>query len=189
MANKRYKILDGALDYLAFGTDATDVKLPANTPLRKFQEWRDKERKVTYDRLEASLPEELLPVKVNPFFRGVTADDPIQVTLSKRVNDNTVAKKGLTPGNVIISDTITGIAVRGYTPAKCTVILPFNDSRTDTPKSQLTGLPYKRSNTASYTFPYGRETNTEFEADVRAAIKGAFPADDNASFRFTTEKY
>ena len=189
MANKRYKILDGALDYLAFGDEATDVKLPANTPLRKFEEWRDKERKITYDRTEQSLPKELITVKVNPFFRNVTVDDPIQVTLSKRVNDNTVAKKGLAPGNVITSDTITGISVTGYTPAKCTVTLPFNDARAEKPKSQLTGLPYKRSNTASYTFPYGRGTNTEFEAEVRAAIKGAYSATDKASLRFTAEKH
>lgn len=41
---RRFKILDGALNYLRDGDDATDVTLPAGTPLRRFQEYRNKEQ-------------------------------------------------------------------------------------------------------------------------------------------------
>lgn len=38
MANKRFKVLQGALRYLRTNEDDINVTLPAGTPLRKFQD-------------------------------------------------------------------------------------------------------------------------------------------------------
>lgn len=188
MANKRYKILDGALEYLAFGDTATDVTLPANTPLRKFQEWRNNEREVNYERLEQSLPGSISEVGVNPFAMPLDGTAIAKAPISQRVLDLNSLADTRGAANVITAVPSTARNYENFEPAKAIVTLPFNDPRTETPTSQLTGLKYNRANKTSYTIPYGKKTGTLLESEVRAEIVAAVNAIAGASVRFKSEK-
>lgn len=186
---RRYKILDGALNYLKFGDTASDVTLPANTPLRSFQEWRNNERKITYERTEQSLPGSIDEVSLNPFGLPVDVANQYVVPVSNRAKVFGLGDSVLAAGNTDKDVPEGAIRTRGFVPAKAYVSVPFNDPRPGDPTSKLTGLKYARSNTRSFTLPYGASTANPRESEVRAAII-AVVAQDNIqnSVRFTSEK-
>jgi hypothetical protein len=189
MANKRFKILKGALQYLRNGDTASDVSLPAGTPLRKFQEWANNEREITYTRRTESKPQLFLEGKVNPFALDADAANLVTVPISKRVELNSTVKAAFTVGGVSVDPAVPGSKKRGFVPAKCTVIVPNASLNKTNEPSQYTGVRYSSKGRETFTFPYGRKTSTAKEADVRADIKTVFASNTTYDFRFVSEKY
>lgn len=186
---KRYKVLDGALDYLKYGDTASDVTLPANTPLRKFQEWRNKERKIEYERDNDSLPKSLLDVAIHPFFEAFDTTNYIVVPLSQRTKEAQITTPLLAKANHADSIDDAGEKPKGYKPATCTVSVPNASKNDPNAQSSLTGIKYNKRGTSSYTFPYGITTAKNRESEVRAEIRAAAPDGNNYVFGFTSEVY
>jgi hypothetical protein len=185
---KRFKILDGALNYLKFGDTSSDVTLPAGTPLRKFQEVRRKERAVTYVRETSSLPKSFEIVSINPFAFPVNDTVEAKIPMSQRVAESSAASEAFTVAGISRGATVKGSKYRGFIPAKCTLSIPFaGNAKTDEP-SKLTGVKYSTKGRASFTFPYGKKAGTILESEVRAAITAVYADNKTYDLRFKSEK-
>lgn len=184
---KRYKILEGALDYLGQGTTA--VNLPDDNPLKKFKEIRSKERRATYTRREESKPGELNEVIVHPFSKAFNTNTGLIVPISARVQNETTMNPFLTAANVDAGDTTPAIRAESYLPAKCTVSVRNTQLDEETETSQITGIEYKKIGFESYTFPYGKSATEDYEETVRAGIREAIPSTGNYNLQFSSEKF
>ena len=186
--SKRFKILEGALDYLRTNDDGVNPDAPAGTPLRQYQDWKKGARNVTYDRTADSLPEALVEVGVNPFYFDVNAQTLTRVPISQRTLGFTGINALRTAGNITSPAPATATEFRGFKPAQCTVSIP--DSTKDNPnaESKLTGVPYDKKGFRSYTFPYGASSEANREAEVRGNIRAAVPGTSNFQLQFVSEK-
>lgn len=190
MARKRFKILEGALDYLR--TDSTDDNpdAPTGTPLKFYQDWRKGSRNVNYERLDSSKPGEIKDAGIIPFGGANLEDNRIKVPISLRASNSAVGQDALTVANTLTEDVEALVAAKNFEPAKAIITVPFNDTRTGDPISKLTGLKYKRSNRTSYTIPYGASTTYDREGQVRAAITAAVTAaNSSAEIQFVSENF
>ena len=186
--SKRFKILKGALEYLRNGDTATDVTLPAGTPLRRFQEWNNKERAVTYTRRTESNPLALDDVSVFPFGIPHSTGDDYIVPISRRTATETSISALRAKANIVSSPSATANRVRGFVPAKCTVSVPNASLNDNSVTSKLTGLSYAKKGAESYTFPYGKSGTVTYEETVRAEIRGALTTSQNFILVFKSEK-
>ena len=185
---KRFKILEGALDYLRTQDDGANPDAPTGTPLALYQEWKKGARNVTYDRDDASKPGELLEVSVNPFGLELDGANIYIVPLSKRVKDNIPGTSTLTAANITEEVPNTAKRVKGFIPAKAVISVPSGSTSTQDKTSKLTGVKYAPSNRVSYTIPYGQKTGVVRENAVRAAITEALSTVTGASVTFESER-
>ena len=185
---KRFKILNGALDYLRTNDDAPNPDAPSGTPLREFQDWKKGARNVSYDRDNNSLPEQLIDVAIHPFYFDFNAQSLTRTVISKRTLDNSAINALRTAGNITNPVPITVTELSGFFPAQCTVSIP--DSTKDNPNatSQLTGVKYNKKGYRSYTFPYGAGADAARESEVRGNIRAAVGNENNYQLQFTSEK-
>ena len=188
MAKKRFKILDGALDYLRTSDSAANPEAPANTPLKEYQDWKKGARNVTYDRAEDSLPEELIDVAVNPFYFPVTAQSLTLVPISKRTNDFAAIATLRTAANITTPAPATATRLEKFFPAQCTVSVPDTTKNDPDAISKLTGVKYDKKGYRSYTFPYGASADADRESEVRGNIRAALANGSNYQLQFTSEK-
>ena len=186
--NKRFKILDGALDYLRTTDEGDNPDAPAGTPLKLYQDWKKGSRNVTYTRAGNSLPGELVTVVINPFGLELDGTNLYKVPLSKRTQENLPGAAPLTAANIATDVPSTAKQIRNFLPAKATVSVPSGSTTTTPVSSKLTGIPYKPSNRVSYTFPYGKKTGVLLEASVRADITNAFNGLTDVQISFESEK-
>lgn len=188
MARKRFKILEGALDYLRTPGDDDNPDAPLNTPLRQYQEWRKGTRNVSYTRRDDSLPGEINDASLIPFFFTYEEANRILVPISQRAQNETVMNPFLTAANVDTGDTQPARRYRNFIPAKVTVSVLNAQLNDPNAVSQLTGVTYKKLGKESYTIPYGAKSATTREADVRADIRAAVPEGQNYTLVFESEK-
>ena len=109
------------------------------------------------------------------------------MSVSKRVNDTGTISGAFDEAGLVVGESVTGDELRGFIPAKCTVILPNNANSDPNAVSKLTGIKYNKKGASSYTFPYGQKTGTTREAEVRAAIEAAITV-AGADFQFKSER-
>ena len=186
--SKRFKILDGALNYLRTTAEGDNPEAPQGTPLREYQEWKKGARNVEYERAPDSLPEALNDVKINPFYYDVGNTNLIIVPLSSRVQEQTSMNPFLGAANIDAGETNPGRRLAGFIPAKCTVAIPDSTKDNDNATSKLTGVKYKKKGFRTYTFPYGANTANPREREVRIRILAAVPENANYTVSFTSEK-
>lgn len=185
---KRFKILDGALNYLRTNSTEANPDAPAGTPLKAYQDWKKGARNVTYDRPDGSNPEKLIDVAVIPFYFDPVETSLTRIPISKRVQDFTGISTLRGAANITVDVPAEVQDLRGFFPAQCTVSVP--DASRDNPnaESSLTGVKYNKKGARSYTFPYGASGTAERESDVRANIRAAVPQGANYQLQFTSEK-
>ena len=186
---KRFKVLEGALKYLATSDDAPNPQAPAGTPLRRFQEYKSRERLISYDRAADSMPEELLKVMINPFGEPFEDANKYIVDLSKRVNDATPINVFKVPAGIIEAVTPEANLVKGFIPAKCTISIPDTGRDDNNATSKFTGVKYNKIGKRSYTFPYGASDASDRESTVRGKILDTVPTETNYGITFTSEKF
>ena len=188
MTRKRFKILEGALDYLRTTDEGANPDAPAGTPLKEYQDWKKGARNVSYDRTADSLPEALVDVAINPFYFDVTAQSLTRVPISKRVLDFTGINAARNAGNITTAVTPVIQELAGFFPAQCTVSIPDTTKDNANATSKLTGVKYKKKGFRSYTFPYGAKADAARESIVRGEIRAAIGNDNNYQLQFTSEK-
>lgn len=186
--SRRFKILEGALDYLRTSAETDNPDAPAGTPLKLYQDWKKGARNVTYVRAAASKPGELLEVAVNPFGLALDGANIFRVPLSKRAKDNTPGAGTLVAANIVQEVPNTAKENRGFLPAKATISVPSGSTSTGLETSKLTGVKYRANNKVSYTIPYGKKTGVLVESEVRAAILGAVGNVTGAQVTFESER-
>lgn len=186
--SKRFKILEGALDYLRTNDEAANPEAPLGTPLRQYQEWRKGARNVTYTRREESLPEQLNDASLIPFFFGYDEANRLIVPISQRAQNASQMNAILTAANVEVAGESPARRFRNFIPAKVTVSIPNATLNKPEEESKLTGVPYRKIGKESYTIPYGAKNATDREADVRADIRAAAPDAGNYQLQFSSEK-
>lgn len=184
---KKYKILDGALDYLRTTAEGDNPEAPVGTPLRQYQDWKKGTRNITYTRSADSLPENLIDVAVNPFYYDVSAASLTKTVMSQRTKGFSGINALRTAANITDPVPATATSLRGFFPAQCTVSVPDSTKDDNNATSQLTGLKYKKKGKRSYTFPYGAKADADRESEVRGNIAAAVVADSNYELQFTSE--
>lgn len=185
---KRFKILDGALNYLRTNSDEANPDAPAGTPLKQYQDWKKGARNIEYTRQADSLPEALNDVKIIPFYYETNVSNLTIVPLSKRVQDESLMNAFLTAANVDAGETNPGRRLNGFIPAKCTVSIPDSTRDNANATSKLTGVSYKKKGAKTYTFPYGASTTDQREQSVRNKILAAVPNGSNYTLTFNSEE-
>lgn len=188
MARKRFKILEGALDYLRTNDEAANPDAPAGTPLKEYQDWKKGARNVSYDRPADSLPEALVDVAINPFYFDVSAQSLTRVPISRRVLNFAGISTVRNAANITTSITPIVQELAGFFPAQCTVSIPDSTRDNDNAESKLTGVKYKKKGFRSYTFPYGAKADANRESAVRGEIRTAVGNNNNFQLQFTSEK-
>ena len=188
MATKRFKILDGALDYLRTTDEGVNPDAPTGTPLKLYQDWKKGARNVTYERTAASKPGELLTVSIVPFGLAEADTAGYRVPLSLRAKNNIPGTNTLVAANIQQDVPPGADDAYGFVPAKATITVPSGTNSTAEVTSKLTGVKYAPSNTVSYTIPMGQKTTTTREIRVREAILAAVSDVAGVGVSFTSEK-
>lgn len=189
MANKRFKVLRGALKYLRTSETDVDVTLPAGTPLRKFQDYDNNKVLVTYTRRTESLPKQLVNGNINPFALPLNAASLTVAKVSKRAIDKADVKALFVKGGLDETPNQAAEERKGFIPAKCTVTIPNATlKKTDEP-SRLTGIRYSTKGSESFTFPYGKSSGSPTEYEARADIVLALAANPSYKVSFKSEKF
>lgn len=185
---KRYKVLEGALDYLRTTDEGANPDAPVGTPLRQYQDWRKGARNVTYDRAADSLPEELIDVAVNPFYFDVGAQTLTRVPISNRTLTHAPINALREAANITNPVPPTAGDLRGFFPAQCTVSIPDTTKNNPNAVSKITGVAYNKKGYRSFTFPYGAAAQANRESEVRGNILAAVAQGSNFQVQFTSEK-
>lgn len=189
MANKRFKILKGALKYLRTSETDIDVTLPAGTPLRKFQDYDNNKVLVNYERRAGSLPGTLVDATLTPFALAIGAGSITATKVSKRVTTKADVKALFNEAGLDDTPAVAGEPRKGFIPAKCTVIIPNATLKKTNEPSQLTGKRYSTKGSEAFTFPYGKSTGFPTESEVRAAITEALNNNPTYNVTFKSEKF
>ncbi|BAY85989.1 hypothetical protein NIES267_54950 [Calothrix parasitica NIES-267] len=190
---KRFNNLDAALKYLRkTGTgdtgDAPDA--PAGSQLEQYQKFKGGKIAVTYTRDNGSKPGSFDELIVKPFALGGDADDNALVGVSKRAKD-AISNTGLALTDLNATEpsgTATAQKIFGFQPAKA--IVTISQTATSNTTSQITGRPYKKRSSDSYTLPFGRKTSTDNYSEVKKAILAkVITGDNNRGVSFDSEVY
>ena len=189
MANKRYKILNGALDYLRTSDEGVNPDAPLGTPLKLYQDWKKGARNITYDTTNWKTAGELRDVAIFPFFKPYAAGDDLIVPASGKTLDSAVVADYRNQANIVAEPSDSAVRGQKYTPAKCTVSVPDASKNDATATSQLTGIQYNKVGRQSFTFPYGKSATVDYEQTVRADILAATPAEADVQISFSSERY
>lgn len=140
------------------------------------------------DRANDSKPKGESRYALTPFATPAADATKVKVTMSQRAEEK-VSAAGLTTGdlNALNTTQVMTDAVQLYRfqPAKITVRV-FTEGTTPT-NSKLTGRRYKKTNSASYTYPFGWETGKNY-ATAKSALAAKVQG-DNRTASFTPERY
>ena len=154
---KRFRALKAALRYLKpTGTsgDGQAVAAPANTQLKKFQDYMGGSVNVTYGaRASGSLTKGLGTKLIKLFGAGAT-NNLVEAKVSNRAVDKIAdAKIDTATLNWLTSGTA---AYDGqFIPARAHIIIVAANATALTPESKLTGRKYKSKKANGYTYPFG----------------------------------
>lgn len=110
--------------------------------------------------------------------------------ISKRARD-AISNTGLAFTDLNLTEPSGGKTAQrifGFQPAKA--IVNISQAGTTNSTSKITGRPYKKRNSDSYTFPFGREKETTTYAEAKAAILAkVVTGDNNRGVSFDSEVY
>lgn len=164
--------------------------IPATGPLKEYNDWRTGVKTVTYTRTADSKTGGFNVVGVDAFAFSDAALQKILTTISKRADDQKDTVLGTTgAGALQLKTTLDNYIDRyGFIPAKAIVFVP-DATQADTLKpSEITGVRYNPREGKSYTYPFGRSSATDGEADRAAAIQSALITAGSRSVSFTPER-
>jgi len=188
---KRFSRLEYGLKLLRRPADLNDgtpaPAAPAGTVLAEYEQFVSRKKTINITREANSLPGTLDDVTVAPFGLPFAAANRAKVPISARARP-LIATFGIAGAvnHVAAND---GIKRSGFIPAKAHIGDVPTGAGTLT-NSKITGVPYKKKATKSYTVPYGAgagDASTEFEA--RTAIITALGASrPRATISFTPEQ-
>ena len=193
---RRFNNLEAALKYLRppGATEASAVPdAPANTQLKKYQDYKAGKVIVNYPRAATSNPGGFQGAALKPFAFPAADTTSYLVQASERAI-SAIGTAGLTIEVLNIDITPTGIAglqsAIGFTPARAVVKNVTGTTGTST-ASKITGDSYKKKDANTYTFPFGRKaTGAVSYSGVKAAITGAIAsAAGNKGVSFKPEIY
>ncbi|MTJ56022.1 hypothetical protein FJR38_26915 [Anabaena sp. UHCC 0253] len=190
---KRFNNLDAALKYLrpTSADEATPTPdAPAGTPLRNYQQYKAKQKKISYVRDAASKPGEIDVVVVKPFALLPTDTTALRTVISARAVGQ-YGTFGLTEAELGVDTTLqnTDKEAVGFIPAKA-ICRNVTGTTTSAKVSKVTGESYKTKANASYTFPVGRTTANPSWGQQKAFILSQVAASaGNKSVTFKPEKY
>ena len=188
---KRFRALKAALGYLkASGTDGSGeaVAAPANTQLKKFQDYLGGSVDVTYGARAANSLTKGLGSKLIKLFGG--AGKKGSAKLSNRAIDKIADAK-------MDAATLNWLAEGAsdysgeFIPAKAHIIIVPANAASSTPVSKLTGRKYKSKKAAGYTYPFGEKaTAAGYKAicdAIVAKLKDAPTEGERRSVSFNPE--
>lgn len=186
--SKRFTRLEAALKYIRppRGTAVEDA--PAGTALRLYQDWKAGKRVIEYTRDEGSNPDRILKVAVNPFGYPAADGNLAIVPISQRASLSAVGAAIQTAANIEENIDLGAQELTGFIPAKATIFAGSGTTTLVANGSEITGIPYRKRNGASFTIPYGRSVGMPTEIEVRNAIKAALVASPNATVSFKSER-
>jgi hypothetical protein len=189
---RRFNNLDAALRYLrpaGQGEDGVVPDAPANTPLRKYQDWKAGKVDIDYTRAAASNPGRLVKVSIKPFALPAASTDEYVTTISNRAQGQ-YGLFGLSAAELGIAEVDNNdIRAKGFKPAKASCRNVTGTTAT-TVTSKLTGVPYKTKADAAYIFPFGAITGQPSYSDQKAAILASVTgAGETKSVSFTPERF
>ena len=190
---KRFNNLDAALKYLrktGTGDTGEAPDAPVGSQLEQYQKFKGGKIAITYSRDNNSKPGSIDELIVKPFaLDGDTADVAL-VGVSKRAKA-AIANTGLALSDLNAtepSDSATAQRIFGFQPAKA--IVNISQTATSNATSKITGRPYKKRNSDSYTFPFGKKDTTTNYAEAKAAILAkVLTGDNNRGVSFDSEVY
>ncbi len=189
---KRFNNLDAALKYLrpaSAGDDGVVPDAPANTPLKKYQDWKAGKVDIDYPRAASSNPKKIVKISIKPFALPAASTDEYVTTISDRAQEQ-YALFGLSAAalGIEVVDN-TDIRAIGFKPAKASCRNVTGTTAT-TVVSKLTGISYKTKADAAYTFPFGAITAQPSYSDQKAAILALVTAAGEAkTVSFIPEKF
>lgn len=186
---KRFSRLKYALRAIQDPTsDASANTPPTNSILDNYNEFATGSRQVSYPRDSDSFQGETNIIGVVPFGLELSQANIVRVGIGKRALDYITAQTLTTPAGIETNQELAVLELKGYTPAKAIVFVQAATQPTQPETSQITGIPYKKTEGVSYTVPYGQSTGTTKELAVRASIQTTVSNIARASVSFKSEK-
>lgn len=186
--SKRFKILNGALDYLRTNDEGANPDAPTGTPLKLYQDWKKGARNISYDTSNWKPSGGLAQGVINPFGLSFGVGNLVSVPVSEKSKSNGALSAAFNAGGLAFNEEADPRKLAKFKPATCTVSAPDASKNDADAKSKLTGVEYNKIGRQSWTFPYGRPNDTAVESEIRAAIKTALSDNVNYTFQFTSEK-
>lgn len=191
---KRFNNLDAALKYLrktGTGDTGEAPDAPQGSQLAQYQKWKGGKIAVTYERDNGSKPKAIDELIVKPFALGGGTDDTALVGVSRRAKE-AISSTGLAFASDLYavepSATAKANRIFGFQPAKA--IVTVGQTTTTPETSKITGRPYKKRSSDSYTLPFGRENTTDTYSERKAAILSKVSVgDNNRGVTFDSEVY
>lgn len=189
---KRFNNLDAALKYLrpaSLGSDGVVPDAPANTPLKKYQDWKAGKININYPRSASSNPGKIVKISIKPFALPSASTDEYVTTISNRAQGQ-YALFGLSAAALGIAAVDNNdIRAKGFKPAKA-FCRNVTGTTATTVTSKLTGVPYKTKSDVAYVFPFGAITAQPSYSDQKAAILALVIASgETKSVSFTPERF
>jgi hypothetical protein len=189
---KRFNNLDAALKYLrpaSAGEDGVIPDAPANTPLKKYQDWKAGKVDIDYARAASSNPGRIVKVSIKPFALPSADTNEYVVSMSNRAQGS-YGLFGLSAAALGIEDVDNNdVRARGFKPAKANCNNRTGTTAT-TKTSKLTGIAYKTKPDAGYTFPFGRISTQPSYSDQKAALLALVIAEgETKSVSFQPERF
>ena len=178
----RFNNLDAALKYLrktGTGDTGEAPDAPVGSQLEQYQKFKGGKIAITYTRDNGSKPGAIDELILKPFALGGGNEDVALVGISKRARD-AISNTGLAFTDLNLTEPSGGKTAQrifGFQPAKA--IVNISQAGTTNSTSKITGRPYKKRNSDSYTFPFGREKETTTYAEAKAAILAKVVTGDN----------
>jgi hypothetical protein len=190
---KRFNNLDAALKYLrktGTGDTGEAPDAPAGSQLAQYQKYKGGKIAVTYTRAAGSNPKAIDELIVKPFALGGGTGETALVGVSRRAKEK-IGETGVALGDLNATEpTASNSANRifGFSPAKA--VVNISATTTTNPTSKITGRPYKKRASESYTFPFGRASATDTYAGRKEIILARVSAgDNNRGVSFDAEIY
>ena len=180
---RRFNNLEAALKYLRppGATEGTVVPdAPANTQLKKYQDYKAGKVIISYPRAATSNPGGFQSVALKPFALPATETQSYLVQASERAI-GAIGTAGITATDLNIDVTPSEAAdleiPLGFTPARA-VIKNVTGTTGVQETSKITGDKYKAKAGASYTYPFGKggtdaTSYAEVIGNIAAAVAGA----------------
>lgn len=159
-------------------------QLPATNKYRKFKEWKQDPEK----RKRTNVPNSGRKAQMGVIAFGYPAtddDNKLIVRVGQRARTQWNSLDAALKTAVALDDApdATFNIVNGFSPAK---VVAAERTTASTPKSEITGIEYRKTTGPSYTIPFGRAAAGDTEFERQAAIIAAF--DETYSVTFLPEK-
>ena len=171
---KRFRALKAALKYLQpTGTDGNGqaIAAPANTQLKKFQDWMGGSVDIEYGARPASSLTKGLTNRLIKLFGGEGTDNLANAKLSNRsALPANMTTAGIDATTLHWQTSGTANYDGDFVPAKAHITVTNTAQTPVAVTSKLTGRKYKNPVGNSYCYPFGTETATDTYKKVCNAI-------------------